>query len=72
MRLSIVKPIGAKWIIAMSDYIKSHPEMIINGFKNVGLKTLMYHISSRTVCHSLAAFTQNDNLYIATHVYTID
>ena len=23
--------------IAMSDYIKSHPEMIINGFKNVGI-----------------------------------
>ena len=37
MRLSIVKPIGAKWMIAMSDYIKSHPEMIINGFKNVGI-----------------------------------
>ena len=37
MRLSIVKPIGAKWMIAMSDYIKSRPEMIINGFKNVGI-----------------------------------
>ena len=31
MRLSIMKPIGAKWMI------KSHPEMIRNGFKNVGI-----------------------------------
>ena len=37
VRLSIVKPIGAKWMIAVSDYIRSHPEMIINGFKKVGI-----------------------------------
>ena len=37
MRLSIMKPIGAKWMIEASDYIKCHPEMIRNGFKNVGI-----------------------------------
>ena len=29
MRLSIMKPIGIKWMIEASDYIWSHPDMII-------------------------------------------
>ena len=37
MRLSVMKSIGAKWMIEASEYIKSHPEMIRNGFKNVGI-----------------------------------
>lgn len=43
LRLSIVKPIGAKWMIALSDYIKSHPEMIINGFKKTGIVDFLKH-----------------------------
>lgn len=37
MKLSIMKPIGAKWMIEAFDYIQSHPDMIRNGFKNVGI-----------------------------------
>ena len=28
MKLSIMKPIGAKWVIEASDYIKSHLDMV--------------------------------------------
>ena len=37
MKLSIMKPIGAKWMIEASDYIQSHLDMIRNGFKNTGI-----------------------------------
>ena len=36
MKLSIMKPTGAKWMIEGFDYIQSHPDMIRNGFNNVG------------------------------------
>ena len=37
MQLSIVKPIGTKWMMDLYDYIKSKPELVINGFRNVGI-----------------------------------
>ena len=37
MQLSIMKPIGAKWMMDLYDYIKSKPELVINGFRNVGI-----------------------------------
>ena len=37
LKLSVVKPIGAKWLIELSDYLKSKPEIIINGFKGAGI-----------------------------------
>ena len=33
LRLSIVKPLSAKWFVQLSDYFKAHPEIIKNGFK---------------------------------------
>ena len=33
--LSVVKPEGAKWMIAMYNYLKSKPKIISNGFKNI-------------------------------------
>ena len=33
--LSVVKPEGAKWMIAKHDYLKSKPEIISNGFKDI-------------------------------------
>ena len=36
MRLAIVKPIAAKWMISLYDYFVAHPEIIRNGFKHVG------------------------------------
>ena len=37
LRLSIMKPIGAKWIIELHDYLKTKPDIIINGFKGAGI-----------------------------------
>ena len=37
MQLSIIKPIDAKWMMDLYDYIKSKPELVINGFRNVGI-----------------------------------
>ena len=37
MRLAIVKPIAAKWMISLYDYLVAHPDIIRNGFKHVGI-----------------------------------
>ena len=36
-RLSIVKPISAKWMVDLYDYFLAHPQIIKNGFKHVGI-----------------------------------
>ncbi len=37
MRLSIMKPLSAKWIIDTCDYLASNPSIIINGFRAAGI-----------------------------------
>ena len=37
VRLSVMKPLGAKWLVQMHDYFKSKPDIILNGFKDVGI-----------------------------------
>ena len=37
LRLSVVKPLGAEWMIKLYEYFKSKPEIIQNGFKAVGI-----------------------------------
>ena len=37
LKLSIVKPIGAKWLMELYDYLKAKPEIIINGFRGAGI-----------------------------------
>ena len=37
LRLSIVKPLGAKWMSELFDYMKAKPEIICNGFKQSGI-----------------------------------
>ena len=37
LRLSVVKPLGAKWLVDMYDYMKTKPEIIRNGFKEIGI-----------------------------------
>ena len=37
LRLSIVKPLGAQWMVELYDYLKSKPDTIRNGFKEAGL-----------------------------------
>ena len=37
LRMSIVKPLGAKWMIKLYDYLKSKPDIIKNGFRHSGI-----------------------------------
>ena len=45
-RLSVLKEIGAKWLTSAFDYIKSHTDIIVNGFVKAGITDpLPSHIS---------------------------
>lgn len=35
--MSVVKPLGAQWLIEMYDYTKSRPFIISNGFRSAGI-----------------------------------
>ena len=37
LRMSIVKPLGAKWMIKLYDYMKSRPDITKNGFRHAGI-----------------------------------
>ena len=37
LKLSVVMPIGAKWLMELYDYLKAKPEIIINGFRCAGM-----------------------------------
>ena len=40
LRLSIVKPLGAQWMVELYAYLKGKPDIIRNGFKEAGLLKL--------------------------------
>lgn len=37
MRLSIMKPLGARWLVQLYDYLCSNPSFIVNGFSAAGI-----------------------------------
>ena len=37
LKMSIVKPLGAGWLMEMYDFMSTKPEIIVNGFKGAGL-----------------------------------
>lgn len=37
LRLSILKPLNAGWLVDMYQYLKDHPEFIIKGFQGAGI-----------------------------------
>ena len=41
LRMSVVKPLSACWMITMFDYLKARPDIIVNGFGNVGIFSVM-------------------------------
>ena len=41
LRLSVVKPLSAKWMMNMLNYIKARPEIIVCGFRNSGIFSVM-------------------------------
>ena len=41
LRLSIMKPLGARWMIKLYNYMKLNPQEMINGFKEVGILDML-------------------------------
>lgn len=37
LKLSVIKPLGAKWMVALHDHVKSNPDLVKNGFKEAGI-----------------------------------
>ena len=37
LKMSIVKPLSASWIVSACSYVKNNPDIIINGFKESGI-----------------------------------
>lgn len=37
LKMSVMKPLGAKWLMEMYDHMLMKPEIIINGFKGAGI-----------------------------------
>ena len=37
MQLKVMKPLCAKWFVAIFDYFKSNSDIILNGFKGAGI-----------------------------------
>ena len=37
VRISIMKPLLAKWIVKFYDYIRSKPELVKNGWEKAGI-----------------------------------
>jgi len=35
LRLSVVKPLGTRWLICLYDYFKQNPDIIWNGFQYI-------------------------------------
>ena len=33
LKMSVMKPLGARWLMGVYDYIKSKPDIVINGFR---------------------------------------
>ena len=41
LSLSRMKPLGAKWLTKLYDYMKTKPEIIKNGFKEAGISGIL-------------------------------
>ena len=37
LKLSVIKPIAASWIVSLNDYIQRKPELVKNGFMKAGI-----------------------------------
>ena len=45
LRLSIIKPLCAKWIVSIYEHIKSNPALVSNGFKEAGIFDCLLPVS---------------------------
>ena len=42
LRLSVVKPLSAQWMIKLYDHLKKRPDIIVHGFKGTGMFDCIY------------------------------
>ena len=40
LRLSVLKPLGAKWLVETHKDIKCQPQLIVNGFEKAGIASV--------------------------------
>ena len=36
-RMSVIKEVSSKWLLSTYDHIKSHPDIVQNGFRKAGI-----------------------------------
>ena len=41
LRLSVMKPLGDRWTVEIYDYFRSNPSIIINGYKEAGILSVL-------------------------------
>ena len=49
LSMSVVKPLGAMWLMNAFEYIKSNPSLIINGFKGACWNIVTFESNCLTV-----------------------
>jgi hypothetical protein len=37
LSLSVMKPLGAKWLLSLYEYLKVNPSLFINGYNEAGI-----------------------------------
>ena len=42
LRMSIMKPLGAQWLVSLYDYLNSNRSIVINGFKAAGILDVLH------------------------------
>ena len=39
--MSVIKELGCKWLVSGYDHIRSHPDLISNGFRKAGITSAL-------------------------------
>ena len=59
-RMSIIKEVSAKWITSAFDYIRSHPNIIINGFVKAGILDSSSGQAESSSSHAASTVVESD------------
>ena len=58
LKLSIAKPVGAKWLIELYDYFKTKPKIMMNGFHSARITDFMKDLLSYMTVQSYNIITK--------------
>lgn len=58
LTLSVLKPMGAKWLVNAFPCIQDNPDMIKNGFKDAGIAGALSSLihNNNSICHLYCLF----------------